>query len=302
MRTDALYSQVTNTIIKQLEAGVIPWTQPWQITKDAAYVPTNVATGRLYNGINTLILWAAAMENGYRSHGWMTFHQAKQLGGNVRRGEKATQILFIKRTDEIDEQTGKAYQKVIPKAWSVFHVDQLENLPETYQGKDEGLPETTRYQEALRVFRECGIRIKPSSRAAYIPKLDVVEMPPPSTFLSEEEYFGIAFHELVHATGHPSRLDRKLSVRFKSDAYAFEELVAELGSAFICARVGIPARHRSAAYVEHWLRVMKSDNKALFDAASMSAKAANYVCEQSHAIQEDTPDVERRVEQIAVAI
>jgi len=297
MRTADLYSKVTDSIIKQLEAGVIPWTQPWAIEKKAgiAYVPTNVATGRPYSGINTLLLWAEAMERGFHSHAWMTFKQASDIGAHVRKGEHGTTVVFTKWTEKPDEETGETKKRSLLKTYTVFHVEQLEKLPEAYQAKVEPPPETAVYDEALRVSRECGIDIQyTGTKAAYYPNRDQVVLPPFSAFESEDEFWGVCFHELAHATGHKDRLNRKLSTRFGSNAYAFEELIAELSSAFLCAHVGIPARHRSASYVENWLTVLKDDRRAIFQAASYASQAAGYILEQSHAVQKDTPEVERQ--------
>jgi antirestriction protein ArdC len=295
MRTADLYSKVTDSIIKQLEAGVIPWTKPWAIEskKGVAYVPTNVATGRPYSGINTLLLWAEALEKGYHSHSWMTFKQASDLGAHVRKGEHGTTIVFTKWTEE--EKDGEVKKKSMLKTYVVFHIQQLEKLPEKYQLNIQELPEDAVYDEALRLSRECGIAIQyTSTKAAYYPNRDQVILPPYSSFESEDEFWGVAFHEMTHATGHKNRLDRKLSTRFGSNAYAFEELIAELGSAFLCAHCGIPARHRSPSNVENWLKVLKEDKRAIFNAASYGSQAAGYILEQCHAIQPDTPEVERQ--------
>lgn len=297
-----LYESVTQTIITQMEAGVIPWSCPWKTAKGVAYIPTNVASGRRYNGVNVLILWAAAMERGYPSHGWMTFHQAKQIGAHVRKGERGTQILFIAHKEV--QEDGETRLVTMPKAHTVFHAEQLENLPETYQAKEEPPPKETAYQEALRLITESRVPFEyRHPHAAYNRSRDVVEMPPHSSFESEDEFYGVALHELIHAVGAEHRLNRDLSGRFKSKAYGHEELIAELGSAFLCAHAGIPARHRSPAYVKNWISALKEDSRAIFTAASMASKSADWVLEQGYAVHEDTPDIERQVhEQTAVAV
>lgn len=294
MRTADLYSKVTDSIIKQLEAGVIPWTQPWKVAKSGiAYVPTNVATGRPYSGINTLLLWAEASEKNYGSHSWMTFKQANELGAHVRKGEHGTTVVFTKWTEK--EEDGELKKKSLLKTYTVFHIEQLEKLPEKYMPVAESLPDNAVHDEALRLIRECGVEVKyTGTKAAYYPNRDEVVLPPFSSFESEGEFWGTAFHELIHATGHKNRLDRKLSTRFGSEAYAFEELIAEIGSAFLCASCGIEARHRSASYVESWLKVFKQDKRAIFNAASYASQASNYILEQCHAVQDDTPEVERQ--------
>lgn len=296
MRTADLYQSVTDTIIKQLEEGVIPWTRPWQVnsTKGVAYVPMNVATGRAYTGINIMLLWGMALQAGYKTHGWMTFRQATALGAHVRKGEKGSPVVFTKWTESTDEETGETKKRSILKSYVVFHVEQLEKLPPSYQAQEEPPPEDTAYEEALRLMRDCGVKVEyGGNKAAYYPVRDVVVLPPYRTFESDEEFFGVGFHELAHATGHKERLNRNLSGRFGSNAYAQEELVAELASAFLCAHVGIPARHRSPSYVKNWLEVMKADKRAIFTAASYASQAADWVREQVYAVQPDTPEVER---------
>ncbi|MET4294699.1 antirestriction protein ArdC [Bradyrhizobium sp. LB8.2] len=296
MRTADLYSKVTDSIIKQLEAGVIPWTKPWAIEKKAgiAYVPTNVATGRPYSGINTLLLWAEAMERGFHSHSWMTFKQANDIGAHVRKGEHGSTVVFTKWTEKPDETSGEMKKKSLLKTYTVFHVEQLEKLPPAYQATVEPPPETEVYEGALRLIRDCGLDLQYSgTKAAYYPQRDQVVLPPYSWFESPDEFYGVAFHEVIHATGHKDRLNRNLSTRFGSNAYAFEELVAELGSAFLCAHSGIPARHRSASYVENWLTVLKDDKRAIFQAASYASQAADWVRHQAE--PEVQPETQRQI-------
>ncbi|MBR0721755.1 ArdC family protein [Bradyrhizobium manausense] len=296
MRTADLYSKVTDSIIKQLEAGVIPWTKPWAIEKKAgiAYVPTNVATGRPYSGINTLLLWAEAMERGFHSHSWMTFKQANDIGAHVRKGEHGTTVVFTKWTEKPDEETGETKKRSLLKTYTVFHVEQLEKLPPAYQATVEPPPETEVYEGALKLTRECGVDIQYSgTKAAYYPQRDQIVLPPYSWFEAPEEFYGVAFHEIIHSTGHKDRLNRNLSTRFGSNAYAFEELVAELGSAFLCAHSGIAARHRSASYVESWLKVLKEDRRAIFQAASYASQAADWVRKQAE--PELEPETQRQI-------
>lgn len=284
MRTADLYSKVTDSIIKQLEAGVIPWTKPWAIERKPgiAYVPTNVATGRPYSGMNVLLLWAEATERGFHSHSWMTFKQANDIGAHIRKGEHGSTVIFTKWTEKQDETSGEMKKRSLLKTYTVFHLDQLEKLPPAYQVVSEPPPEMEVYDGALKLIRHCGIEMQYSgTKAAYYPQRDQVILPPYSSFESGDEFYGVAFHEMAHATGHKDRLNRNLSTRFGSNAYAFEELVAELSSAFLCAHTGVPARHRSAAYVENWLKVMKDDKRAIFQAASYASQAADWLRKQA---------------------
>ncbi len=284
MRTADLYSKVTDSIIKQLEAGVIPWTKPWatESKQGIAYVPTNVATGRPYSGINVLLLWAEATERGFHSHSWMTFKQAQALGAFVRKGEHGSTVVFTKWTEKQDEESGEMKKKSLLKTFTVFHIEQLEKLAPAYQVVSEPPPSDAVYDGALRLIRECGVKLEYSgTKAAYYPQRDLVVLPPYSWFESGDEFYGVAFHEVAHATGHKDRLNRNLTGRFGSNAYAFEELIAELSSAFLCAHAGIPARHRSSSYVESWLKVMKEDKRAIFQAASYASHAADWVRHQA---------------------
>jgi antirestriction protein ArdC len=294
VRNEDLYLSTTQRIVAELEQGVIPWTRPWKTTRANAlgFVPTNASTGRSYSGMNILLLWGAAQDGGYPAHGWMTFKQANQIGAHVRKGEKGTTVMFTKWTEKEDD--GEKKRRSILKTYTVFNLAQLDKLPPEYTREPEQIPGTTVYEEARRLITECGIRIEHGgNKAAYYPKQDFVQLPHPRAFESEEEYYGIGFHELMHATGHKNRLARDLSGRFGTKAYALEELVAELGSAFIGAHTGIPARHRCASYLKDWIAVLKEDKRAIFTAASYASQAADWIRERVHAVTDQTPDVEK---------
>lgn len=298
MKTQELYTSVTQRIITELEQGVAPWVKPWSgQSKGINLIPANLLTGRPYSGINTLILWCEATEKGYPTQGWCTFQQANEMKARVRKGEKATPVVFVKRVEKEDEQTGEKKASTILKSYYVFNQAQLENVPPQYErlpGRDFLDPEKCR-DEALQYQKNCGVPVfHGGNKAAYYPQRDQIVMPPFGSFEDEDAYWGVFFHEVTHASGHKDRLNRNLSGRFGSQAYAAEELVAELGSAFTCARIGIPPSFRSSAYVENWLKVLKGDNQAIFRAASYASQATDYMWEQAvYAEQEETPEVER---------
>lgn len=278
MRLNAVYESVTATIIKDLEAGVIPWTKCWNAGDTIGMMPTNAATGRSYNGINIPILWDSAERNGFTTQGWMSYRQATTLGANVRKGEKGTVIVFTKRLPVKNEQ-GEDQGKTIGmlKSWHVFNVAQIDGLPE---GKrPEPIP-VSPFIEAT------GAEFRPGNQPMYVPSLDFIAMPPPSTFENEQHYQATALHELVHFSGHPKRLDRDLKGRFGSSSYAAEELIAELGAAFLCAHLGIKGELRHASYIDHWLAMLKEDSRAIFTASSKASQAADYLRSFSEQIEQ----------------
>lgn len=295
MKTDALYTSVTNRIIAQLKEGVPPWSRPWKNqAKGAAWLPSNAVTGRAYSGINVLILYMTVCEMGYPTHGWATFKQANDIGAKVRKGEKASQVVFVKHVEKEDDE-GKPKKSTILKAYPVFNIAQLDNVPDEYLAPEPPKDEDVVHDNALQLMNQCGIKIvHGGNKAAYYPNRDEIVLPTYGSFESEEAYFGVANHELIHATSHESRLKRKLGKRFEKHAYSQEELIAELGSAFLCARLGIPATFRSASYIAHWLEVLEKDSRAIFTAASYASQAADWLWEKSfHEEGAHTPDVER---------
>jgi antirestriction protein ArdC len=282
----SLYDEITNRIIAELEAGRIPWAQPWgtPAAKAPLGMPKNVATGRLYSGINVLILWAAVIDHGFPAQSWLTFRQALGLGGNVRKGEHGTTVVYADRFIPEDEkrraaETGDEPQAVpFLKRFTVFNVAQCEGLPDEIAvagpPPKPGLIEPT--VEAL--IKAAGIDFRiGGSRAFYVLSEDYVQVPPPQAYFEPINWHRTALHELGHASGHPSRLSRDLSGSFGSKKYAFEELVAEMNAAFCCASLGIVPTVRHADYIGSWLEVLREDNRAIVRAASQAGKAADYL-------------------------
>lgn len=275
-----IYQETTDRIVTALEAGKAPWLRPWRDSKTgSAMEPYNAVSGRPYNGINLLILGTMP----YAECGWLTFKQAKDLGGNVRKGETGTQIVFWK-FDHKDEETGK----VIPlaRAYTVFNIAQCENLDETkIKRPAPAIPGQTNIN--ILAANIGAVVQHGGSKAFFSPSRNVVVMPDSEAFKSKEHYASTLAHELTHWTGHESRLNREFGKRFGDKAYAFEELVAEIGSAFLCARLGVPMEGlQHSDYLASWLEVLKADKRAIFTAASKAKQAALFLA------PEEKPDEE----------
>ena len=282
----SLYDDITGKIIAELEAGRVPWVQPWgtAAAKAPLAMPKNAATARQYSGINVLILWGAVIEHGFPAQSWLTFRQALSLGGNVRKGEHGTTVVYADRFVPDDEkrrarETGEE-AAAIPflKRFTVFNAAQCENLPaEVAAVAPPPLPGLIEPRvEAL--IRATGVDFRiGGNRAFYAPSADFVMVPPPQAYFEPINWHRTALHELGHASGHPSRLGRDLGGAFGSKKYAFEELVAEMNAAFCCASLGIVPTVRHADYIASWLEVLREDNRAVVRAASQASKAADWI-------------------------
>jgi Antirestriction protein len=282
----SLYDDITNKIIAELEAGRVPWVQPWgtAAAKAPLAMPANAATGRAYSGINVLILWGAVIEHGFPVQSWLTFRQALSLGGHVRKGERGTTVVYADRFIPDDEkkraqETGEEAQAIpFLKRFTVFNIAQCEDLPDDFAvsppAPGPGLIEPR--VEALIKATGIDFRIG-GDRAFYVPAHDYVQVPPPQAYFETINWHRTALHELGHATGHSSRLGRDLTGSFGSKKYAFEELVAEMNAAFCCASLGITPTVRHADYIGSWLDVLREDNRAIVRAASQASKAADWL-------------------------
>jgi antirestriction protein ArdC len=282
----SLYQEITDKIIAELEAGRAPWVQPWGMAaaKAPLAMPRNASTHRRYSGINVLILWGAVIERGFSTQSWLTFRQALGLGGNVRKGERGTTVVYADRFTPEDErrraeQTGEE-PGAIPflKRFTVFNTDQCEGLPEEIAKvappPPPGLIEPQ--AEALIAATGADFRIG-GARAFYSPTHDFIQVPPPQAYFEPINWHRTACHELAHWVGHPSRLARDLSGSYGSKAYAREELIAEMAGAFVCASLGIVPTVRHADYLGSWLEVLREDDRAIVRAASAASKAADYL-------------------------
>jgi antirestriction protein ArdC len=280
-----LYDEVTNRIISELEAGRFPWVQPWGRSVGVAPgLPRNALTARNYSGVNVLILWGAVIENGYPSQSWLTFRQALEAGGNVRKGERGATVVYADRftpdaEKERARETGEEARAVpFLKRFTVFNVAQCEGLRPGLAADPAPLPERQIVPVAEEVIAASGVDFRiGGDRAFYVPTHDYVQVPPQPAFFEQIDYYRTALHELTHATGHASRLGRKFATSFGTKDYAREELVAEMGSAFLCAALGIEPTVRHADYLASWLSVLREDNRAIFRAAGQASKAADWI-------------------------
>jgi antirestriction protein ArdC len=269
----SVYEIITRQILAELENGVVPWRKPWRTLP-----PANLISKKPYRGINTFLLALA----GYGSQYWLTYRQAQALGGNVRRGEHGTKIVFWKfneyETETADGETENRTSAVL-RYYTVFNLEQTEGLKALL-----ALPPARPIESAEAII--AGMRNPPAYErgflACYAPSTDTVTMPSPTAFHSQAEYYSTLFHELVHSTGHAKRLAREgfdKPQQFGSESYSREELVAEMGSAMLCGVAGIEQAMlaNSAAYLKSWIARLKSDSRLIISAASAAQKAADYV-------------------------
>jgi len=281
-----LYARVTDLILADLERGVRPWTKPWSAEHLAGAISRPLRHNfQPYSGINVLLLWAEACAKGYSAPIWMTFRQALELGGNVRKGEHGSTVVYanaVNRTEAGDD--GQDVERKIPflKAYTVFNVDQVEGLPEPFHATvAPALDAPQRIDRAEVFFSGLGADIRHGGgQAYYMIGEDRVQMPPFESFVDPQGYYATLAHECTHWTRHPSRLDRDLGrKRWGDEGYAREELVAELGAAFLCADLGLELEPREdhAAYLGSWLKVLKGDKRAIFTAAAHAQKAADFL-------------------------
>ncbi|WP_027571481.1 ArdC family protein [Bradyrhizobium sp. WSM1743] len=281
-----IYTEITDKIIAELEAGRIPWVQPWGTAaiKAPLAMPRNASTLRGYSGINVLILWGAVIECGFSSQSWLTFRQALGLGGHVRKGERGTTVVYAdrfipederRRTAETGEEPG-----TIPflKRFTVFNIEQCDGLPEDVARSVVPPPAGQIEPQAESLIAAIGADFRIGGvRAYYDTTGDFVQVPPPAAFFEPINWHRTAFHELSHWSGAVSRLARDLSGSFGSKSYAREELVAEMAGAFVCASLGIVPTVRHADYIGSWLEVLREDNRAVVRAASAASKAADFL-------------------------
>jgi antirestriction protein ArdC len=276
-----LYAEVSARIIAELEAGAAPWIKPWSVTP-GANTPCNAVTNRPYSGCNVVLLWLA-QRAGYRTPRYLTFKQALELGGHVRKGEHGTKVYFVKKLEVRDQGADDhASLRLIPmmREYTVFNVDQCENLPDSITiGKPLRVRNPdTRDDLADQFLGSTGADIREGhGEAYYVPSRDFISMPAFAAFKGTDHFYNVAFHELTHWTAHGSRLDRDLKNRFGSKNYAAEELIAELGAAFLCAEFGFDGDLRHAGYVANWIDLLKADKRAFFTACSQASKAADYL-------------------------
>ncbi|RJE87163.1 ArdC family protein [Paracoccus onubensis] len=281
-----LYDDITDKIVAELEEGRLPWVQPWgsAAAKAPLAMPRNAATSRQYSGINILILWGAVVQHGYPTQHWLTYRQAQALGGNVRKGEHGTTVVYADRFTPEDEkrrarETGE-HPGSIPflKRFTVFNAAQCEDLPENIAVAAPPPPPSMIEPRVEALIRATGIDFRiGGNRAYYVPAHDYVQVPPPQAYFEPINWHRTALHEIGHASGASHRLNRDLTGSFGSKTYAFEELVAEMNAAFCCASLGIVPTVRHADYIGSWLEVLREDSRAIVRAASQASKAADWI-------------------------
>ena len=281
-----LYEEITSKIIGELEAGRVPWVQPWgtQATKAQLALPRNATTGRPYSGINVLILWGAVIERGFAGQSWLTFRQAQSVGGHVRKGERGVTVVYADRFVPSDKrqrarETGDEAQAIpFLKRFTVFNTEQCEALPADMVIAAPPPPPGAIEPVVESLIANSGVDFRiGGDRAFYVPVEDFVQVPPPAAFFEPINWHRTALHELAHASGQPARLNRDLSGRFGSGKYAFEELIAEIAAAFSCAALGIEPTVRHADYIGFWLDVLREDDRAVVRAASQASRVADYL-------------------------
>ena len=279
-----VYQNVTNKIIEALETGTPPWVHPWQ-SGAGDWCPANLSSGRRYSGVNVLLLNMTAMQCGYSANRWLTYQQARSLGAHVRQGEQGTEVVFFKMHElgagATELATGKSEdRKVIPliRSFTVFNAGQIDDLPEALMPTPVPIHEWEACEAAEAILATSGANIRHGgTKAFYSPSEDRIQMPDRSAFATAADYSRVALHELTHWTGHASRCNRVLSSRVHIEAYAFEELVAEMGSAFLTDHCGLAGQLQHASYIESWLKALKNDKKLIFTAASQAQKAADFL-------------------------
>jgi len=275
-----VYEVITDAIVKRLEEGTIPWHMPW-----SADGPKNLISDKPYRGINVFLLGSL----GYMSPHWLTYRQAESLGGHVNKGEKGTPVIFWKRYSKMetdpDTRDVKKKERFVLRYYSVFNLEQCTLPAEEIPQADPTIQHFDPIPKAERVVKQmpnCPEITHVTARACYSPQFDVVNMPAAELFDTPENYYSTLFHELTHSTGHQSRLDRKGitdPVRFGSHDYSREELIAEMGSAFLSGHCGIEDQtlDNSAAYIDGWLGRLRGDPKLVVMAAAKAQKASDYI-------------------------
>ena len=280
-----VYRKVTDAIINAIETGIGQYQMPWTVRQDKGFSPVSVGSAKPYRGINTLVLWAQSQSKGYGSALWGTYQQWLSIGGQVRKGEHGSPVVYWgtyeKQTD--DDQDERSHRGLFAKGYKVFNADQVDGckLPKRFEPK---LSRNERIAHADVFFAGVGVQIRDGgNRAFYRPDTpEAVYMPAFDQFPDRVDYYSVLAHESTHWTSHVSRCDRQLGKRFGDDAYAIEELIAELGSAYTMAQLELELTPRAdhAAYIHSWLKVLKADKRAIFTAASKAQQAADFLVRQ----------------------
>ena len=270
-----IYSIITERIITSLEKGVVPWRKPW-----ASSIPSNYISGKRYTGINTFLLGLSNYENPY----WLTFKQINGQGGFIKKGEKASIVVYFtlldKKQDESKNDSDKKNKIPMMKYYNVFNWEQTTGIPEKIPVEEKDNDSILECEKIINNMKDRPL-LKNGSDAYYSPKEDYISIPSLSRFDSSEDYFACLFHEMTHWTGHQTRLNREgiKKVAFGSECYSKEELIAEMGASFLSGITGISGKviDNSTSYIQSWLQVLKGDKKFVISAAAQAQKAANFI-------------------------
>ena len=294
-KTSNLYNEITSQFVSALKNGAPPWIKPWSEYSPRPTRPKNAITDRKYTGINVTILWTAATTHGFKRDRWLTFNQTRKAGGRVCRGQKGTVVILyrnieVRRKDEsgslVLDSNGETIKDKIKfiKGFTLFNVDQCDGLtkeivegpslpPEKPAWKSHNEIESLLVSKGVRIRHDC-------NQAAYYPNEDVIRMPVKKAFKTDSCYYSTLLHELVHWTGHHSRLNRPgicKPLDYSKSNYAFEELIAEIGSAFLCAEFGLKCDLRHESYVISWISELENDPKAIFATSALAWKARSFL-------------------------
>jgi antirestriction protein ArdC len=279
-----VYEIVAERILHALDKGVVPWRSSWKVSDT---MPRNAASGKPYRGVNIMVLWATQRAEGYAHSLWMTFNQAKQMGGSVRKGEKGTPVIFWGRNEKDD---GESY--VFARYYTVFNIEQIEGVSVVTPEATAPISPIEAAESIVTSYFNLPnaplLKVGPGLEPAYRTRLDHIEMPPISSFTTREEYYSSLFHEMAHSTGHATRLDRDMTGNFKTETYAHEELTAEMTAAFLSAEAQIDncVIENQAAYIAEWRARLKKDPQMLIKAAQRAQKAADYILRREFNSQE----------------
>ena len=266
-----LYEEVTQKMVAALENGVVPWIKPWDATSS---LPTNIKTKRPYRGVNIALLWLSAMDRGFSTDRWLTFKQAKEVGGIVKGGEKGTRVVLWKpptqsrNENDVDVPEKRVFPLV--RSFTVFNEAQIDGLP-----KAKVKPVIWEPEELAEQFLSLADVQYGGDRAFFSPDKDIIQLPAKNSFSDTAGFYSTSLHEITHWTGHSDRLDRLEKTPYGSPEYAREELVAEMGAAFLCAETKIPGNLQHPEYLSHWLKILKKDSRAIFQAASKAQQAVD---------------------------
>lgn len=277
-KTD-VYQTVTNSIIESLERGVKPWVCPWKCKGAVSGIPSNFSTGQAYTGMNIMLLWCSAAKHGFQDPRWLTYHQATEQGAQVRKGETGTTGIFYK-TLEKENDAGELERIPMLKTFTVFNIEQTDGLNLDEDIGPQPVTEFDPLPDVEALFQRTGANINERGQQAfYQPSTDEIWLPERHLFADAANFYATGLHELVHWTGAKSRLDRGKGGKFGSESYAFEELIAELGCAFLMADLGVSGEVQHESYIASWLKTLKDDKRYIFQAASAASKAHRFLME-----------------------